>query len=370
MNDFKKQGFTLLELIVAVAVTALLSGMLLTISSQVLNTQNKSSGQLETNLIAQTVLDQIQEDLQCALYRNDGNVWMAMTILEDEGNSEAWKDDAVQKKPRENSLRIFPTDSEDSESLKQSQFPDHLGQVPFEHSRFGVGGVWLRFFSQSPELGNNKHLNSGGARAIAYQIIRHGITAAPNSPKKYQLFRSDVTAKNTFSAGYDFHPDAAYGTKSSEVSIVETDTPRTHITVKKPILDLGSEYSANAFSIASNIIDFGIRAYIVEHKSNGTGNLIQVFPPIRSEFPGSLLKNEYYATSHLAPEYTINDPPFNKFPDVVDIMLRVLTLDGANKLEAFENGDIPETESVNWWSVAEEHSQVYFRRVKIYGSGI
>ena len=44
-------------------------------------------------------------------------------------------------------------------------------------------------------------------------MIRHGITASPTSPARYQLFRTDVTSQNTFSAGYDLHPDSFYGKK-------------------------------------------------------------------------------------------------------------------------------------------------------------
>ena len=83
-------GFTVLELLVAVSVTALLAGMLLNITTQVVSTQTQASGDLETNQVAQFVLDRIQEDLHCAVYRNDGNVWMAATILEDNSNSGSW----------------------------------------------------------------------------------------------------------------------------------------------------------------------------------------------------------------------------------------------------------------------------------------
>ena len=79
-------GFTVLELLVAVSVTALLAGMLLNITSQVVSTQTQASSDLETNQVAQFILDRIQEDLHCAVYRNDGNVWMVASILEDNSN--------------------------------------------------------------------------------------------------------------------------------------------------------------------------------------------------------------------------------------------------------------------------------------------
>ena len=80
MANRTKRDFTVLELLVALAVTAVLSGLLLTISVQVLNTQKQSSNDLETNQVAQLVLDRIEEDLQCALFRNDGNVWMELSM--------------------------------------------------------------------------------------------------------------------------------------------------------------------------------------------------------------------------------------------------------------------------------------------------
>ena len=62
-----QKAFTVLELLVAVSVTALLAGMLLNITSQVMKTQTEASGDLETNQVAQFVLDRIQEDLQLSL---------------------------------------------------------------------------------------------------------------------------------------------------------------------------------------------------------------------------------------------------------------------------------------------------------------
>ena len=64
-----RKGFSLLELLVAVAVTAILAGMLFNITTQVMKTQTGSSADLETNQVAQFILDRIQEDLQCAVFK-------------------------------------------------------------------------------------------------------------------------------------------------------------------------------------------------------------------------------------------------------------------------------------------------------------
>lgn len=369
LSKSKLRGFTVLELIVAVSVTAVLSGMLLLISRQVLETQSVSSAELERNQIAHFVLDQIQEDLQCALYRNDGNVWMAMSLLNESGNSGSWIEPKKAKSPL-NSLRIIESDWP-SDALQDAEI-DSLGQGPFAKSRFGLAGTWLRFFTQSPEL-DPQAKGDGAARAVSYQIIRYGITGSSNSRKRYHLFRSDVSAKNTFEAGYNLHPenDSWYGSDASNISVDPNflGTPRVPSTLINPVIEEGGDYLPTSFSLATNIIDFGIRAYHLEKNSFGTGNLVQIFPPIDQDSPGNLLAEEFLATSHI-PYQVITDPTFYLFPDVVDVMVRVLSEEGARILESFENGDFPNMEEVDWWSIAEEHSKVYFRRIKIYGSGI
>ena len=366
------RGFTVLELIVAVAVTAVLTGMLLLISTQVLETQSSTNAELERNQVAHFVLDQIQEDLQCALFRNDGNVWMALSILNESGNSGSWEEvskTSFAKSPL-NSFRII--DSDWPTGAVQDSEIDSLGQGPFHKSRFGVAGTWLRFFTQSPELDPQANGN-GSARAVAYQIIRYGITGSTTSRKRYHLFRSDVSAKNTFEAGYNLHPDNenGYGINASNTSVDLNfpNTPRVPSTIINPIIEDGTDYPSTSFSLATNIIDFGIRAYHLEKNSFGTGNLVQLFPPIKLDGPSNLLSEEFFATSH-KPYQKIMDPTFYQFPDVVDVMVRVLSEEGARILENYENGSFPNTEEVDWWSIAEEHSKVYFRRIKIYGSGL
>ena len=365
----RAKGFTVIELLVAVSVTALLSGMLLLISTQVLETQSKSTSTIETNQIAQFVLDQVQEDLQCALYRNDGNVWMAITLLNDSENSGSWKDPSISSNGKSpiDSLRIVDSDWPSGE-LKESKI-DALGQGPFLESRFGVAGCWLRFFSQSPELDPNAK-NHGSARAIGYQIIRYGLTGSPSSKAKYQLFRSDVSAKNTFEAGYNLHPkDGGYSaTALASLDPINSNSPRIPSSIINPIIPDGADYSPTSFSLASNIIDFGIRAYHLEKNSFGTGNLVQIFPSIDIKDKGNLLEEDFLATSHKP--YHLNNKLFYLFPDALDVMVRVISMKGAKLLEAFESGSVPSTDNLNWWSIAEEHSEVYIRRIKIYGSGI
>lgn len=354
-------GFTVLELLVAVSVTALLAGMLLNITSQVVSTQTQASGDLETNQVAQFLLDRIQEDLHCAIYRNDGNVWMAASILEDNSNSGSWKE-AVVPKPTNESLRITPNDWT---SGPNDQFAEANNQVSLLNSRFGEAGTFFRFFTQAPELDPNTR-NTGGARAVSYQIIRHGLTSSSTSRPRYQLFRSDVSTVETFKAGYNLHPSStSYNQGSNGI--------RKPSNIKNPVFDSPDGPSTD-FSLASNVIDFGIRAYLIEKNSVGTGNLKQIFPDVNSSTGGGNPPYEYTATSNI--NYRISGKPSRlfAFPEVVDVMIRILTTEGATAISAFEEGLIPTPEGFTaedyWWELAEKNSEVYIRRIRIFGSGI
>ena len=358
------KGFTILELLVAVSVTALLAAMLLNITSQVVSTQTQASGDLETNQIAQFILDRVQEDLQCALSRNDGNVWMAAKILNDEANSGQWKVAKVNtnKKPVEESKRLF---KDDWPTASQDPLMEANGQGPLLDSRFGVAGTWLRFFTQSSEL-DPSIKNNGGPRAVSYQIVRFGLTASPTSRARYQLFRADVNTDNTFKAGYNLHPeDGGYNLSGS-------NGPREPQNILNPIFQASNGESPTGFSLASNIIDFGIRAYIIDKNSKGTGFLKQIFPRLD-------LSNhdyEYFATSHPSTNYQAdsNQKFLNAFPEVVDVMIRILTTEGESAISALEEGLTPIPAGYNpgeyWWEIAEKYSEVYVRRIKVFSSSI
>jgi type II secretory pathway pseudopilin PulG len=354
-------GFTVLELLVAVSVTALLAGMLLNITTQVVSTQTQASGDLETNQVAQFVLDRIQEDLHCAVYRNDGNVWMAATILEDNSNSGSWIE-AKTPKPSNESLRIVPSDWINGPN---DPFVDANNQFSFAESRFGEGGTFFRFFTQAPELDPNSP-NTGGARAISYQIIRYGLTASSTSRPRYQLFRSDVSTIETFQAGYNLHPSSiSYNQGSNGI--------RKPANIINPIFE-GPNGPSTDFSLASNIIDFGIRAYLIEKNSLGTGNLKQIFPDVNSSTGGGAIPYEFISTNNI--NYRISGRPSRMyaFPEVVDVMIRILTTEGASAISAFEEGLIPTPDGFSpeeyWWVLAEKNSEIYIRRIKILANGI
>ena len=64
---------------------------------------------------------------------------------------------------------------------------------------------------------------------------------------------------------------------------------------------------------------------------------------------------------------------FADFPEVADVMMRVLTEDGAKMIDALESGagvvirPAGSTDAEWWWSVAEANSRVYVRRIYLKG---
>ena len=175
-SNHSNKAFTVLELLVAVSVTALLAGMLLNITSQVVETQTQASGNLETNQVAQFVLDRIQEDLQCAVFKNDGNVWMAADILDSVDEIDNWVEATVSK-PESESLRIK------IEDWKEDEINPYFRSKParsFSESRFGIGGMWLRFFTEAPELDPDAE-NSEGQELFPINLFGMG-SPAPKPP--------------------------------------------------------------------------------------------------------------------------------------------------------------------------------------------
>ncbi|MBT4667202.1 MAG: prepilin-type N-terminal cleavage/methylation domain-containing protein [Opitutae bacterium] len=358
--ESRNRGFTMLELLVAVAVTAILATMLLTITRQVVVTHGQTSGNLETNQIANFVLDRIQEDLHCALYRNDGGAWMAATISEDTSTSGSWKT-ASSSKPTDESIRLTPDDWADCPT---DAYTEAKNQLHLQDCRFGVAGTWFRFFTQSPELDPDASVSSS-VRAVSYQIVRHGLTGAPKSTPRYQLFRTDVSAKETFEAGYDLHP-------SKGKYLVGANERRQPGNIVNPIFTDESGKLATDFSLAANIIDFGIRAYLIEPSSSGSRYLQQIFPDVNATSGSG--RYEYLASSNPAYRTNTTYPLAHAFPEVVDVMVRVLTTQGASAISSFEDGLVTAPDGVSdeeyWWQLAEENSQVYIRRVRILATGI
>jgi len=300
------RGFTLLELLVATALTVLITVTAAGVIASAFTQWNRTQGLLTTNAQAREVLDRLEQDLQGALYRDDGQAWLLATIQGETSASGVWVNGT---KPIAASL--------------------HPAAERLADSRFGVAGTWLRFFTtaQSAQLATPA---PGVPVAVSYQIVRRAPT--PSSPRcDYLFYRAEVPPAESFESGYDL-TSGAYTTGSDATGAAGN--------VTRP---------AFGQLLATNVIDFGVRFYAcLPDGSSGERVLEPIFPRPAAELEFSAQSSATVDSAHC-------------FPAVVDVFLRVLTEKGARQIAALETGRI----SGDWWGMAETNSRVFLRRIKL-----
>lgn len=134
--DFRRarsDGFTLLELLVAVAITLVLAGVTLGAVVAALHQWGRQqAGQSQASSALQ-VLDLLERDLQAAWCRPDGNCWLAVDLINSGSglSNHGWLLSSGLMKPTSAvSLRPLPDGGDTDRSLAGL--------------RFGLSGAWLR----------------------------------------------------------------------------------------------------------------------------------------------------------------------------------------------------------------------------------
>lgn len=341
-------GFTIVEVTVAVAITAILAGFIVAALTSVSGFWSRTSGKLSAEAQARYVLEQLTLDLQGALYRDDGNTWLAATILGNTTNTGLWN-----------------TSETTANGLKPNNAGGSLlgtATGNLADARFGQGGTWLRFFTT--KRGSNPTnptatttaTSTSAPVAVAYQIIRRATTAAAaNRDRRYLLHRSEVrpsaipgnAARNgTLQAGFNITA-AAYQPTSNTAQVNDPAE------IRFPTLNS---------VIAENVIDLGVRMYVyVPNAETGTPELTRIFPTTGTD------------TAHAAtlpPRIANADGSYEQcFPEVIDVMVRVLTDEGARLIAGYEASPqritTPQgrTAQQYWWDLALANSQVFTRRI-------
>lgn len=312
------QGFTLIELLVATAVTAILVGLMISMISNLLTAYNRSSGNLSTQGQATLILDQLQNELESAVFRSTDDVMLTVGLNQNLPNS---------VKPDADSLEI-----PDPASATGRTFP------PIDEYRFGKGGAVLKFFSSAPSLTGVG--NASGVRALGYQIRRNPVTGGPGAPLQYMLYRSEIPAQATFDEGYDL----SYTTSPYEADNLLGDDDNVINTLLPDYLDPVGTTSEDEI-IGSNVIDFGIRLFRI-NPATDEPQLI---------FPVDAAQTAVEATAN--PLETGEVP----YPRMVEIMVRILTPEGEKLIEAIEAGG----STADWWDTALANSVVFTRMVRV-----
>ncbi|MBC2604187.1 PulJ/GspJ family protein [Puniceicoccus vermicola] len=300
MKKRATQGFTLIELLVASGVTAIIVGLMITMVSNLLTAYNRSSGALSAQSQAGFVLDQLTTELESLVVRNTGDVMLAATIR---GGTQTGKEWGRSAKPAGTSL-VIPTEADPAGAL-----------TPIEDLRFGVGGVWLRFFTSAPTLSGDPN---GGVRAVGYRMELDRVTSAEDAPIQYMLYRGEVRAQDTFNQGYDLSPGS--GDYTAEVVLLNPGDDQI---------------------IAGNVVDFGVRLY----DTNSDRERELVFPLNSGD------------TSYLA-----SGTGTEKYPRSVEVMVRILTPEGVRLVDAMRSGNLT---GQDWWTVVNQNSSVFSRMINI-----
>lgn len=270
----RKQGFTLLELLVATAISVLVLGVIVRVVVVTLQQTERSVGAVSRSAESNNVRRYLEADLQSIV--TDGS-WVGTVRFQAPGfgwGTEDWHGVPHEAKPE---LSDFSTDPDVSESML--------------NERWGREGVQAMWFVQDPLKSSN---DPGGLKAVAYQIKRKQLS---NSDfPRYYLMRSEVSAGGTLLTGYQLESGGYDQGSFSETAFWSPTVLR---------------YPNQNHIIASNVIDFGLRVF--EHDSS-TGQWFCVFPGS----PGVL--------NHL------------RRPLVWVVMLRVLSDEGADLIENIEQG--------------------------------
>lgn len=321
-------GFTLVEVLVASAITVLLAAVVLGVVTSTLRLWVRAQARFASDVEAMLVLDQLERDLQAACGQASGRTWLAADIA----NAAA----TLAKHGWLISGRMKPAGG-----VSQRFVPQATGSATpsISEARFGLSGVWLRFLTVNVETRTDTNPGSLPV-VVAYQICRRpvsgDVTVSNAAPVRYALFRSAVKSDETFATGLDV---SAAGYASASTAPPGTRRPPT---VMNP---------AKVDVLATGVVDFGVWL----HARGAGGELVRLFPASPT--------NGTYAASGATDT-----------PVVADVMLRVLTEEGARLVSAIEAGAAGLVRPVEygtddewWWGTVMAHSRVYVRRVELLG---
>ena len=330
-REISCSAFTLLELLVAVAITLVIAGLMLAVTTQVLNLWRRTQGAHLQASTARQVFELLERDLAAALHRHYANRWLALDILDTPValTNHGWLATGAMKPANGGSLRPLPE-------------PDANGLRRLREARFGFSGAWLRFVTTNVE--------SGGSlpAVVAYQVVRRPVTGDPvvanPAPVRYALYRSVVSTAETFAQGYDVTA-AAYGSTSNTPSSALSTAFRLPRNVTNP---------SHANLLAANVVDFGCWLY----RRDAAGELVRIYPGAAGD-----------VTHHAVGQSAADD---SRFPAVADVMIRILSEEGATLVEAMELGRVERppqhaSDADWWWAVVEVNSTVFIRRIEIRG---
>ncbi len=315
MKRFRSNAFTLVELIVSLAITAVIALFVFGFATSLAQVWRTNESGVGTELDAQVALDQIAVDLESAVFLEKGvPMFVASGVSKANRNqSSRWVDPSVTEGGRPSSLDFIPQVEEDGKL------------VNLHH--YGWAGTLLRFFTASPSF-----------NAVSYQVIRRPAFSG-SVQAKYLLHRSLIRQDNTIEGGFDIEAGVYRDGSTSDA-------------LRRPRLD---------GVILEDVVDFGVRLYIFDERRHSgeaaPDGLWLVYP---ADSSSNIDNND---TVHLASTSTGSDFTI-RYPDVVEVFIRVLDDAGARMLYEIEEG---ERSDLSYEEIVAEHGRLYSRMIRLPG---
>lgn len=364
-----RSGFSLIELLVAITITAAITVLMVAIVMNVLSVWGRSTATLSTGNQARLIFDQLTLDFQGAVLRRSSDVMLAATIPADQRTVNAGRGDANEGSAQWNVANSKPGDS----AAPNGSLELNPANRQLENYRFGQAGVWLRLFAIPSDNSSALQADASAPRAVAYQIMRRQVGSV-TAPYTYQLFRTEVrpagdnaadATRSTFGQGYDLFGANGYNDP--------TDATNGGAALADPgvIRRPRSEYV-----MGDGIIDFGVRFFTTA--TNGT--LEEAFPVDRRG--GGATGRRVFAattdTTKLHPAVALPSGNFTAaltsygYPSAVEFMVRILTPEGIQIIQAYETDPtrFGGASASKWWELAEANSKVYVRRIEIKANAL
>jgi|TARA_B110000495_G_C23033598_1_gene616411 prepilin-type N-terminal cleavage/methylation domain-containing protein len=310
-----RKGFTLIELMAALGVTAVIGYFFISIGSDFVIAWDHVGDSVARETEARGALDIIARDFESAFFREGDDVMFAVDVLGDDSGAK-WEGGAER--------------------------PIGDGFDPVLHE-YGWAGSWVRMFSAAPSF-----------NAVGYRIIRTTIKNNVGDPR-YMLYRNVATMENTI-----LEAEAALVKNEAEIFDFESEM----------YLDGGYVLGTTRENIlAVNVVDFGVRLYIYDSSEGGDPSGYDAPDGLRLIFPedgSSGLASSIEGWTHRGSTY-LGTAYVNRYPDVVEVFLRVLNKNGANELLDLE---MEETiDDTLWEEIVEKNSRLYHRYITVGGRG-
>ena len=303
----------MIELMAALGVTAVIGYFFISIGRDFVVAWDHVGDSVARETEARGALDTIARDFESAFFREGDDAMFAVDVLDDE-SGDNWEGGA--KRPT--------TDGIDP-SLHQ----------------YGWAGSWVRLFTAAPSF-----------NAVGYRIIRTTIKDGVGEPR-YMLYRNVATMEDTV-----LEAETALAADGAEVFDFDSG------------MYLDGDYMLGTTReniLAVNVVDFGVRLYIYDSSEGGDPSGDDAPDGLRLIFPAdgsSALESSVESLIHRGSKLS-GVAYEERYPDVVEVFLRVLNQDGADELLEMEKaGDVS-----FWEKTVEKKSRLYRRYITVGGKG-